>query len=232
MNSEAVEGHRTQIQDGPGSWEGGEHAELLLVGAAEGQRGCAALCHACWAAGRIWRDPAPGIMGGGCRQTIHTSAGRPPNLFSSKAARATFQQPATLWLSWAWNSPVTLTFRAKYKKKIKGRKDYRAATLAVFTLFLCRKCSTPCCVIGIYSALVGFLGGPESKASTCSAGDSGSTPGLGRSPGVGNGTPLQYSCLENPMDGGPWEAVAHGVAKSQTWLHFSLFTFLSLTIMI
>ena len=42
--------------------------------------------------------------------------------------------------------------------------------------------------------------------------------GLGRSPGEGNGNPLQYSCLENPMDGGAWWATVHGVAKSQTLL--------------
>ena len=48
-------------------------------------------------------------------------------------------------------------------------------------------------------------------------------PGWGRSPGEGNGNPLQYSCLENPMDGGPWRATVHGVAKSQLWL--SNFTF-------
>ena len=46
--------------------------------------------------------------------------------------------------------------------------------------------------------------------------DAGSTPGLGRSPEVGNGNSLQYSCLENPMDGGAWRATAHGVAKSRT----------------
>ena len=45
-------------------------------------------------------------------------------------------------------------------------------------------------------------GGSEVKASACNAGDLGSIPGLGRSPGEGNGNPLQYSCLENPMDGG------------------------------
>ena len=44
--------------------------------------------------------------------------------------------------------------------------------------------------------------------------DSGSVPGLGRSPGGGNGNPLQYSCLENPMDRGAWRATVHGVAKS------------------
>ena len=49
-----------------------------------------------------------------------------------------------------------------------------------------------------------FPGGSGSKASVCNAGDLGSTPGLGRSPGEGNGNPLQYSCLENPMDRGAW----------------------------
>ena len=50
------------------------------------------------------------------------------------------------------------------------------------------------------------------------AGDVGSIPGSGRSPGAGNGTPLQYSHLENPMDRGAWGATVHGVAKSQTRL--------------
>ena len=54
------------------------------------------------------------------------------------------------------------------------------------------------------------------KASTYNVGDLGSIPGQGRSPGEGNGTPLQYSCLENPMDGGVWWATVHGVTKSQT----------------
>ena len=50
------------------------------------------------------------------------------------------------------------------------------------------------------------------------AGDAGSIPGSGRSPGEGNGNPLQYSCLENPMDRGAWRATDHGVAKSLAWL--------------
>ena len=54
--------------------------------------------------------------------------------------------------------------------------------------------------------------------SVCNAGDPGSIPGLGRSAGEGNGSPLQYSCLENPMDGGAWLATVHGVAKSRTRL--------------
>ena len=59
------------------------------------------------------------------------------------------------------------------------------------------------------------------KESACSAGASGEAdliPGSGRSPGEGNGTSLQYSCLENPMDRGAWRATVHRVAKSQTRL--------------
>ena len=63
-----------------------------------------------------------------------------------------------------------------------------------------------------------FPGGSEVKASACNAGDLGSIPGLGRSPGEGNGNPLQYSCLENPMDGGVWWSVVHGVVTSRTRL--------------
>ena len=70
-----------------------------------------------------------------------------------------------------------------------------------------------------------FPGGSEVKASACNAGDPGLIPGLGRSPGEGNGNPLQYSCLENPTDGGAWWATVHGVTKS--WTRLSNFTFLS-----
>ena len=62
----------------------------------------------------------------------------------------------------------------------------------------------------------GFSGGSDGKKSVCNAGDLGSIPGSGRSPKEGNGNPLQYSCLENPMDGGTWQATVHGVTKSQT----------------
>ena len=71
---------------------------------------------------------------------------------------------------------------------------------------------------------MGFPGGSDGKASACSAGDLGLTPGLGRSPGEGSGSPLQYSCLENAMDGGAWWAAVHGVVKSRTRL--SDFTFM------
>ena len=63
---------------------------------------------------------------------------------------------------------------------------------------------------------MGFPGGPDDKESACSAGDLGSIPGLGRSPGEGNGYPLHDSCLENSMDRGAWWATVHGLAKSWT----------------
>ena len=56
------------------------------------------------------------------------------------------------------------------------------------------------------------------KNPAANAGDTGSIPGSGRSPGGGSGNPLQYSCLENPTDGGAWQATVHRVAKSQTRL--------------
>ena len=63
---------------------------------------------------------------------------------------------------------------------------------------------------------MGFAGGSDSKESACSAGDLGSIPGPGRSPGERNGYPPQYYCLENPMDRGAWRTIVHGVAKGQT----------------
>ena len=71
---------------------------------------------------------------------------------------------------------------------------------------------------GHHLSALGFSGGSEGKESACSVGDPGSIPGWGRSPGEGNGNPLQYSCLENSMDRGAWQATVHGVAKSWTWL--------------
>ena len=67
-------------------------------------------------------------------------------------------------------------------------------------------------------SIMGFLGGPMVKNPPANAGDVGLIPGWGRSPGGGNGNPLQYSCLENPMDRGVWWVTVHGVMKSWTWL--------------
>ena len=71
---------------------------------------------------------------------------------------------------------------------------------------------------------LGFPGGSDGKASVYDAGDPGSIPGSGRSAGEGNGNPLQYYCLENPMNRRAWWVTVHGVAKSRTGL--SDFTYL------
>ena len=73
---------------------------------------------------------------------------------------------------------------------------------------------------------MGFPGGSDGKAPVRNMGDLGSIPALGRSPGEGNCTTIQYPCLENPMDGGAWWAIVHGVTKSQTQLRDITFTFI------
>ena len=71
-----------------------------------------------------------------------------------------------------------------------------------------------------YFSQQGFPGGSDGKESACNAGDPSSIPGSGRSPGEGNGYPLQYSCLEDPMDSGAWRATAHGVTKRRMLFAF------------
>ena len=65
---------------------------------------------------------------------------------------------------------------------------------------------------------MGFSGSSNCKESVCNAGDPGSIPGLGRSPGEGNGYPLQYFCLKNSMDRGAWKATVHGLTKNRIQL--------------
>ena len=77
-------------------------------------------------------------------------------------------------------------------------------------------------VIGRGWFSIGFPGGLDGKVSVYNAGDLGSILGLGRSAGEGNGSPLQYSCLENPMDGGAWWATVPGVEKSDFTFTFTL----------
>ena len=76
---------------------------------------------------------------------------------------------------------------------------------------------------------MGFLRGSDGKDTACNAGDPGSIPGSGRSPGEGNGNPLQYSCLGNPMDRGAWRATVHGVTELGTTTFYSVFTLSSCT---
>ena len=73
-----------------------------------------------------------------------------------------------------------------------------------------------------HSSILGFPGGSDGIVSACNAGDQVSISGSGRSPGEGNGNPLQYSYLENPVERGAWLATVHGVAKS--WTRLSDFT--------
>ena len=68
----------------------------------------------------------------------------------------------------------------------------------------------------VFICSFGFPGDSDGKESACNAGNQGSIPELGRSPGEGNGNPLQYSCLANSTDGGAWWAPVHGVARSGT----------------
>ena len=73
-----------------------------------------------------------------------------------------------------------------------------------------------------------FPGGSDSKEIACSAGDLGLIPRSGKFPGEGNSNPLQYSCLENPMNRGAWQAIVHGLTKSGTRLHHFTFHFLQI----
>ena len=76
------------------------------------------------------------------------------------------------------------------------------------------------------SSQTGFPGGSDGNETTCKVGDPGLIPGLGCSSGEGNGNPLQYSCLENLMEEGVWQAIVHGGRKESDKterLHFSFF---------
>ena len=77
----------------------------------------------------------------------------------------------------------------------------------------------------LYVTNKGFPGGSDGEESACNVGDQSSIPGSGRSLGEENGNPLQYSCLENPMDGGAWQATVHRVTQSWTQLSNFIFTF-------
>ena len=87
-------------------------------------------------------------------------------------------------------------------------------------MYICVCRCIVCVYIILFNNIIGlprWLSVKESvPASTGAVGDSGSIPGLGRSPGKRNGNPLQYSCLGNPVDRGAWWATVHGVAKSRT----------------
>ena len=93
-----------------------------------------------------------------------------------------------------------------------------------FIYYACLGIGASTCLLrtSIHSAYVehllrvwGFPGDSDDKESACNLGNPGLIPGSGKSSGEGNGNPLQYSCLENSMDRGAWQAIVHGVTKSQ-----------------
>ena len=89
-------------------------------------------------------------------------------------------------------------------------------------MFLARGGHRFCRTWSIYDLVVGFPDSSVGKESNCNAGDTGDAgliPGSGRSPGKGNGNLPWYSCLENLMDRGAWQATVHGIARSRTWLN-------------
>ena len=102
-------------------------------------------------------------------------------------------------VSCTWWSFVYLLWRCVYSNPLPILK------LVYFSLH--------CWVVSSLYILREFPNSSVGKETVCSAGDLGSIPGSGRSPGKGNGNPLQYSCLENPMDRGAWQATVHGVAR-------------------
>ena len=120
--------------------------------------------------------------------------------------------PVFIWPIWAFHESLNVTRSSTDKTK---KEKWGLETLHVDFLFQSN----------FYWSIIalGFPGGSDGKKSACNVGNPGLIPGLGRSPGEGNGNPLQYSCLEDPMDRGAWWATVHGVTKSWTqqsgWAH-------------
>ena len=113
-----------------------------------------------------------------------------------------------------WGLYKKNTLFIKIKKHKKNRFHFRRSSSVTLNLWTTD------------SMIMGLSGGSDGKASVHNVGDPGLVPELGRSPGEGNCNPLQYSCLENPMEAGAWQATVYGVTKSQTWLSNFTFTFI------
>ena len=122
-----------------------------------------------------------------------------------KTGQVRHKLPSTMSLCWNTGRMQFKDWVTKTKKKRK----------------LCQQPNSPGNHVTLLKAKVftlSFPGASDSKQSACNVGDLGLIPGSGRSSGEGNGYPLRYSSLENPMDRGAWWATVHGVTKSQTWL--------------
>ena len=124
-----------------------------------------------------------------------------------------------------WDTEKRKTNSAEGDWKLSISPELYSRTLLFIFISLNQKKCVNFCIAGLYhiqgrgkiltpvEVQRGFPGGSDSKESAHSAGDMGLIPGSGRSPGGGNGNPLQYSCLGNSMDRGVWGAIVHGVVK-------------------
>ena len=108
---------------------------------------------------------------------------------------------------------ICVYIQISYGLKFSYRNKVSSSHVYFFTSYICININKY-----VWAQVLGFPGGSEGKESACSAGEPGSIPRSGRSPGEGIGYPLQYSCLENSMDRGAWQATVHGVTKSRTQL--------------
>ena len=139
----------------------------------------------------------------------------------SRAACAA-QQLATGWLVYAWEYIYVSATLSTDSIVFLPNCTPQSLFFVFVSLFLpCKACLNMALKhlpLMLISKFHNFPGGSDGKVSAYNAGDPSSIPGSGRSPGEGNGNPLQYSCLENPMDGAAWLATVNGVAKSLTGL--------------
>ena len=145
-----------------------------------------------------------------CRQTLYhlSHQGSPNGESSSHQTTGLDSQPQIILVGLTSDSTPL-------------RRNFTQGRHLLYTIVFCLALNPVNCFEWDYSRnkiWKGFSGGSDGRASVCSVGDLGSIPGLGRSPGEGNGSPLHYSCLENPVDGGAWWAKVHGVTKSRTRL--------------
>ena len=163
-------------------------------------------------------SPTPGVHSNSCSlsQWCHPAISSSVVPFSSCPQflpASVFSNESTLHMRWPkyWSFSFSISPSSEHPGLISFRMDWLDLLAVQGTL----KSLT----VRSLFAMNCFPGGSDGKESAiCNVGDPGSIPELGRSPGEGNGNPLQYSCLENPMSRGAWRTAVHGVAKSRTRL--------------
>ena len=231
---------------GPSGWEG-SHKRASVVPAKTQGHGApcgsqwqpACLPSRCWgslagpARSRGWNRRPLSVAEEQGRQVPKVVTSLPQSYRWSEAERL----PALTFL-WKFFFPLRATFKHLKSAHHQGRCISDAEYSKNFLLYLLRdlyrailefaKCNSVHKTewLGIcYLDLVGFPGDPAGKESACHAGEAGLIPGSGRSPGEGNGNPLQYSCLENSMDRGAWQATVHGITMRQDWTSKNIHTY-------